>query len=603
MTTLSVPPRGAIAREYTWDSDSIFPSVAAWEDALGQVEADLAALQRFRGRLGEGPGVLADWFDEYQRVFRLLGQVVVYASMHHAVDTTDQEAAARYDRARGLQARAAAAVAFADPEMLAVGPATLRRWAQDPRLALYAHYFARLERRGAHVRSPEVEELLGLVTDPFRTAAAAHGILADADLVFLPAHTAAGEPVEVAQGNVRALLASPDREVRRTAWTHYADAYLAHQQTMASLLAAGVKQNVFLARARRYASALEAALAPNHVPVEVFWTLLATFQRRLPLWHRYWRLRRRVLGYDRLQPYDLTAPLTARMPVVPFRQAVEWVAEGMRPLGDEYVQVLRRGVLEQRWVDVYPNRGKRAGAFSTGAPGTHPFLLMSYNDDIYGLSTLAHELGHSMHSYFAWQAQPLVYARPGIFLAEVASNVNQALVRAYLLASQSDRDLQIAVLEEAMANFYRYFLIMPSLARFELEIHQRVERGGALTARTLNALMADLLAECYGDEVALDPERVGITWATFPTHLYANFYVFQYATGIAGAHALADRILGGAPGAAAAYLAFLRAGSSLFPLDALRLAGVDLATPEPVERAFDVLAGYVERLEALLAPR
>jgi oligoendopeptidase F len=244
------------------------------------------------------------------------------------------------------------------------------------------------------------------------------------------------------------------------------------------------------------------------------------------------------------------------------------------------------------------------GAFSSGVPGTHPFIMMSYNDDLYGLSTLAHELGHSMHSYYTFKTQKLMaYSRYGLFAAEVASNFNQALVRDYLFRTETDPDFQIALIEEAMSNFHRYFFIMPTLARFELEIHERVEKGQALTADTLNKLMADLFAEGYGDELQIDHERTGITWAQFHTHLYSNFYVYQYATGISAAHALAEGILAGKPGAADNYLSFLKAGGSIYPLDALKLAGVDMTQPEPVESAFAVLAGLVDRLEKLAVGR
>ncbi|MDR7545550.1 MAG: oligoendopeptidase F [Armatimonadota bacterium] len=604
MSVVPIPPRSAVASEHTWDVASIFATEEAWEAAYQQVADRLPALTAFRGRLGDGPEVLAAWFDTYQDVTRVLGQVMVYASMCHAADKTDQAAAARFDRARGLSARATAAASFAEPELIGVGFDTLRRWVeQEPRLKLYGHYIDRLARRAPHVRAPEVEELLGHLADPFRTASASHGILADADLVFAPACTSQGDAIPVAQGNLRVLLTHRDREVRRTAWESYTDAHLAHRHTMANCLAAGVKQAVFLARARCYPSALTAALEANFVPVEVFHNLIATFRRYLPTWHRYWRIRRRALGLDRLQVYDERAPLAARQPRVPFERAVEWICQGMAPLGEEYVSVMRRGVLQQRWVDVYPNRGKQSGAFSTGAPGTHPFILMSYSDDLYSMSTLAHELGHSMHSYFAWQAQPIVYARYPLFLAEVASNFNQAMVRAHLLAAHDDSEFQIAVVEEAMANFHRYFFAMPTLARFELEIHERVERGEALTAQGLMALMADLFREGYGSEVTIDDDRLGITWAAFHTHLYTSFYVYQYATGLSGAHALARAVLDGAPGAAERYLAFLQAGGSTYPLDALRRAGVDLTSPEPVEQTFEVFAGMVDRLERLLEHR
>ncbi len=583
----------------------MFPSRDAWEAAFQQVAAELPALRRFEGHLGHGAAALADWFETMQRILRPLGPVVIYASLCHSVDTTDQEAAARHDRARGLFARAMAAIAFADPEMIGIGFEALRRWVrEEPRMAIYAHYIDRLERRAAHVRSSEIEELLSHLGDPFRTASTTHGTLADADLTFAPARPTDGAaPLEVAQGTLDGLLSHPDREVRRTAWESYADAHLAHKHSMANCIAAGVKQNVFMSRARRYPSALEASLGANHIPVEVFFNLIETYRRHLPTWHRYWRIRRQALGYETLYVYDRKAPLGPRSPSVPFEQAVEWISEGMRPLSEEYVTVARRGMLEQRWVDRAVNKGKRAGAFSAGAPGTHPFIVMSWTDDVFGLSTLAHELGHSMHSYYSWQTQPLIYARYGIFLAEVASNFNQAMVRAHLLEHHTDPDLQIAVIEEAMGNFHRYFLVMPTLARFELEIHQRVERGQALTAQAMMSLMTDLFREAYGNEVAVDENRVGITWAQFPTHLYSNFYVFQYATGISGAHALAEGVRAGRRGAAERYLALLKSGGSRYPLDALKDAGVDLTSAEPVEQAFGVLAHLVDRLASLLTER
>ena len=469
-------------------------------------------------------------------------------------------------------------------------------------MAIYAHYLDSLFKRQAHIRSAEVEEILGQLSDVFRTASSTHSVLADADLTFAPAIPAGdnADPLPVAQGTMGALITHPDREVRRTSFESYADAYLAHKNSMANALSAGIKQDVFNMRVRGYNSSLEASLTPNHIPVQVFHNTIDTFCRHLPTWHRYWRLRRQVLGYDQLHVYDIKAPLTATRPAVPYADAVRWIVAGMKPLGHDYVAALERGLRHERWVDVYPNQGKRSGAFSTGVKGTHPFILMSYSDDVFSLSTLAHELGHSMHSYLAWQNQPFIYSRYTLFVAEVASNFNQAMVRDFLLRTQQDPDFQIALLEEAMSNYHRYFFIMPTLARFELAIHEQVERGQALTAESMMTLMTDLFREGYGDEMAVDADRVGITWAQFPTHLYSNFYVYQYTTGIAGANALARRVLAGEPGAVEAYLAFLRAGNSLYPLDALRLAGVDMTSPEPVEAAFGVLASYVDRLEALL---
>jgi oligoendopeptidase F len=496
--------------------------------------------------------------------------------------------------------QAMATIAFVEPELLAIGEETLNQWIADtPALAVYHHHIRTLFERQAHVRSADVEQTLGLANDPFGTATSIHGVLANTDLTFKSAESSTGESLEIGQGNIGALLSDPDRQTRRSAWTNYRDAHLAFRNTMAACLSTGVKQDVFQMRVRGYPSSLQAALAPNHIPVEIFHNTVDTFRKHLGTWHRYWRVRRQALGYDTLHPWDIKAPLTREKIVVPYDQAVEWVAAGMAPLGEEYVNTLRNGATTERWVDVYPSQGKRAGAFSTGFPGTAPFIMMSHNDDIFGMSTLAHELGHSMHSWYTWQNQPLVYSWYGIFLAEVASNFNQVLTRDWLLRHNPDPQFRIAVIEEAMSNFHRYFFIMPTLARFELAIHERVEKGGALTADYLNGLMADLFAEGYGDEVQFDREREGITWATFHTHLYYNFYVYQYTTGIAAAHALGQAVLRGEDGAVERYLGFLKSGGSDYPLDILQRAGIDMRSPEAVETTFAVLDDYVSQLEEL----
>jgi oligoendopeptidase F len=338
----------------------------------------------------------------------------------------------------------------------------------------------------------------------------------------------------------------------------------------------------------------------NNIPPQVFHNLIETSRKNLHVWHKYWRVRREALGQTELQPYDVWAPLTREKVTVPYETAVDWICDGLAPLGDEYVSIARRGLLEEGWVDVYPNLNKSAAQFSSGSKGTYPFIVMLYDDTIFSMSTLAHELGHSMHSYLTWKHQPAVYANYSLFVAEVASNFNQALVRAHLLKTNPDPQFQISLLEEAFANFHRYFFIMPILAQFELEIHQRVERGDGVTADDMNAIMADLYAEGYGSEMEFDRERTGITWATF-SHLYQDYYVYQYSTGISGANALAKRVLAGTPNAAEDYLRFLSAGSSVYPLDALKLAGVDLSTPQPVEETFEILARMVDRLEELTA--
>lgn len=601
MTEATVPPRSAIAPEYTWNAESVFPSVEAWQAEAEALPAAIAAMARYKDHLADGPDQLLEALDAMEALLRRVSKVMAYALLDHSVDTANQAAARRFGQGQSLYGQTFGAIGFIDPELLAIGRETLDAWVQsEPRLAVFAHYVSDLFRRQAHVRSTEVEQLLGLLADPFSGTHATASFLTSADLTFRPAVAADGTEIAMSQAAWDHLRTSPDRDARRTAWESYTDAHLAFKNTLASNLVTSIKQNAFYTRARRYESSLAGALFENNIPVEVFHNLIETFRRNVPTWHRYWDVRRRALGIDQLHPYDIWAPLTLAQPKVPFRQAVDWICAGLAPLGQEYVDTLRRGCLEQRWVDIYPNQGKREGAFSAGTAGTHPFIMMSYTDTLFSLSTLAHELGHSMHSYLTWRSQPWIYGNYSLFAAEVASNFNQAMVRAYLLGQDSDRDFQLSLLEEAISNFHRYFFIMPTLARFELETHRRVERGQGLTAADMIDLMAHLFSEGYGEAVHVDRQRVGITWATFG-HMYSDYYVYQYATGIAGAHALARPIIAGQPGQAEAYLRFLSAGSSIYPLDALKLAGVDLTRPEPVEAAFSVLAGMVDRLEQLIA--
>jgi oligoendopeptidase F len=600
----ALPARSEVDRQFTWNSESVFPEESGWEQAVDTILARLPDLAEFKGHLGDSPDALADWFDASERVHRLMGKVMVYGTMAYSVDVGNQTAAARTDRARSVGAQLGAATAFALPEMITIGIPKLREWVKgSPRLAHLGHYFDRLDKLQKRIRSAEIEELLTQVSDPLATALSVHGVLANTDLRFAPAVSENGELHEVAQGTIDMLLESTDSEVRRTAFESYADAHLDMKHTMAASLAAGVKRDVFYARARGFASSLEAALEPSHIPTDVYHNVVRTFRDNVGTWHRYWRVKKKALGVDVLKPSDTRAQLGASAMPVSYEQAVDWIAEGVSPLGDEYVSVLRKGALENRWVDVYPNKGKRKGAFSTGSMDTMPFIFMSFDDSVFSLSTLAHELGHSMHSYYARGTQPFVYSNYGLFQAETASNMHQALTRRHLLATKTDPAFQIAVIDEAMYNFHRYFFIMPSLARLELEIHERVERGGAITADYLNNLMADLMMEVFGSEVEVSPrdrERIGSTWAHFHTHLYSNFYVYQYATGIAAADHLVGRVAAGDSKAVESYLAFLKSGGSMYPLEGLRMAGVDMTSREPVEAAFATLASMVDRLEKLV---
>jgi oligoendopeptidase F len=593
--------RAKVKKNQTWNAESVFPSPEAFDAEVIDLIESLAGIKGFQGRLREGPDIFLQAMQIIETISQRAARVRVYATLSSAVDATDQQAAAMSGKATSALGQVSAATAFVDPELLVIGEPTLRGWlSDDPRMKLYEHYFNDLFRRQTHVRSAEVEELLGLLRDPFNSTSGTTSMLANADFKFKPARDSKNKKVELTQSTYGSILGGTDRKARRTAWEHYNDKYLQFKNTLAANLTTSIKQNVFNMKARHFESSLEATLFNGDVPVEMFHNLLEIFKKNLPLWHRYWRLRRKALGVKTLHPYDVWAPLTAKKHKVPFETAVDWICEGLAPMGDEYVSIMRRGCLEDRWVDWSPNRGKRQGAFSTRVPkDTHPFIMMSYTGSVGSMSTLAHELGHSMHAYYASRAQPMFYYLYPSIVAETASNFNQAMTRAHLLKTNRNKSFQVALLEEAMGNFHRYFFIMPTLARFELETHQRIEQGQALTAGSMTELMADLFSEGFGGEMDLDRERVGITWGTFTTHLYIDFYSFQYAIGISAANAIAKRILDGTPNAAQDHIDFLKAGSSKPPMEIFRIAGVDMTSTRPIEDAFAVLEEYIARLEVL----
>src|SRR5688572_10009012 len=481
--------RSDIEEKYRWNLESIYAAREDWHTAKRAIEEMLPTIASYKGRLGESAKTLLQWFRDAEAMAVKVGHLFVYSSMLSDSDTTDQKAAALRDQARGIFASAMAASSFAESELLDMPKEKIGQFMEEePDLALYKHYFDVLRTREGHVRSPEVEQVLAMASDALDTPRSVHVLLADADLKYGPVDTDEG-PVEVASGTLAQLLRSEDIRVRKEGWEHYADGFLGVKNSVAACVSGGIKRAVLDARVHNYSTALEAALARTHIPRAVYDNILETSRRKLPVWHRYWSIRRRALGLDMLHPYDIFAPLTKDDPQVSYEESVDMICEGMSPLGDEYCEPMRQGMLEERWVDVYPNVGKRSGAYSSGFYGTNPFILMSHIGDLESMSTLAHEIGHSMHSYLSRKHQPQVYSRYGLFVAEVASNFNQAMVRAHLLEKNKDPHFQIAVLEEAMYNFHRYFFLMPILGRWELEIHTRVEKGEALTADLMIKLL------------------------------------------------------------------------------------------------------------------
>lgn len=596
-TVTAVPPRAEVPVEETWALETVFSTDEAWEVAFTGSGERLRAVEAFRGRIAEGPATLLVALRAADDLTEAVSKVLVYALLRRSEDATNASAGEMADRAIGLASRAKAAGSFLGPEIAAIPDETIADWfTEEPGLEPYRHALMRISRLRSHIRSVEVEEILARAGEVTAASEITQSVLEDGELPLGQITDESGQTVRLAQGNLNRFLDSANRRVRQEAWEWSADAYLAFRNTFAATLAGAVKRDVFFARARGYDSSLEAALAGDDIPPAVFYNLLDTVWKHLPVWHRYFNVRRRLLRLPEgdLHGYDLEAPL-AEQPSFPWERGVETILASLAPLGAEYVAEVRRGLTE-RWTDRSANLGKGGGAFSAGTFGTEPFISMTWQDSLTSVSTLAHELGHSMHSLLTWQNQPVTYARYGMSAAETASNLNQALMGAHMLAERDDRDWTIAVIEERMANHMRYLFTMPMLARFELAAHERVEAGGALSADWMSQTLLGFYREGYGSEVVIDAPRMGITWARF-SHLFMNFYVFQYGIGIAAAAALSEAILTEGEPARERYLTFLRAGGSVDPIVALRDAGIDMSSPEPIERAFALMSRYIDRLE------
>lgn len=591
--------------EATWKRETTFASWQAWDAQFEQAKAALPELKSWNGKITKDAAALADWFEAYEQHAVSLGELGGFVNWAVTVDGSDEEANRRQGVFGALAADFGAAVAFAQPQLLSLGEQLLEWAAQEPRLAQYQHYLHNLLRLQQNTRSEEVEELLGMLNDPFGLTYRSFSELTNTDLKFADAVDTAGETHAIFQSSYGSSIQSVDRARRRSAWESYFDGYLGMQNTLAAMYLGNVKQQEFLRKARGFDTVLEMRLAPTNLPVQVFHNLIDVFKDNLPTWHRYWTAKAKLLGLERMAPYDVWAPILQEVPKVPYAQAVEWICSALQPLGEDYVDTMRAGSMQERWVDWVPNKEKRQGAASSRMVGRKPpYIFMSYNDTVFSLSTLAHELGHSMHSHAFASHQPIVYNDYGAIsstVTETASNFQQAMTRAYLRKELAeDKNFQLAMVDEAMSNFHRYFFIMPTLARFEDEVYARAKAGKPLSASIFNSILAEYFAEGYGATMADDPVRTAITWAQF-LHLYIPFYSFQYAVGISAAHAIAEKVLAGQSGAVANYHSFLRAGGSLYAMELFELAGVDMYSKAPIEAAFRELATNVSALEALAA--
>jgi oligoendopeptidase F len=599
-TAQTLPRRAEIPVELTWDLTTIYTADVAWEADFARVAAQLPGIAAYAGRLSDSAATMREAFTSRDSAAETLGKLFVYANMRLHEDSANSTYQGLADRVTTLANDFSAAIAYMTPEILAIPQEKLDRFlTEEPALIIYRHQLDEINRERPHVLTAELEGLLAQAAEVGAAPERIFEMLNNADLKLPQVHDEDGNLVQLSQGNYGArFLESQNRSVRQEAFEAMLGSYSKFRNTFAATLAAQVKKDIFFARAHKYSSALEAALEPHNIPTSVYDSLIATVDANLAPLHRYLRIRKRALGLDELHMYDLYVPLAKEVEYkVSYTQAQERVAEALAPLGLDYVEPLRQG-FRSRWIDALESEGKRPGAYSWGSYGTQPFVLLNFQEGMDSMFTLAHEMGHSMHSYFTWRTQPFPYASYTLFVAEVASTLNEALLTHYLLQNTTDNALKLYVINHALETYRTTLYRQTLFAEFEREAHAKAEAGEALTPETLSAAYKAINDKYYGAEVSVD-QLIEVEWARIP-HFYSSFYVYQYATGVSASAALASQIIAEGAPAVARYKRFLSSGSSNYSINLLRDAGVDLSTPQPVQQAIDSFSGYLDQLEALL---
>ncbi|KKB40777.1 oligoendopeptidase F [Bacillus thermotolerans] len=596
-----LPAREEVPAELTWRLEDIFETDSAWEDEYKEVKQLSEKAGMYQGTLSESAENLYHFFTYEDELLERMGKLYTYSHMRYDQDTTNSHYQGMDDRAKNLYTQIASALSFATPEILAMDEDKLKQFVNSHEgLKRYEHAIEEINLQRPHVLSAAEENLLAQASEVTSAASNTFGMLNNADLEFPVIKDENGEEVQVTHGRYIQFLESSDRRVREDAFKAVYSTYGKFKNTFASTLSSQVKKDNFYARVRNYKSARERALSGNNIPEAVYDNLVNTINKNLPLLHRYVDLRKKVLGVDELHMYDLYTPLVKDVKMkVSYEDAKDYMLKGLAPLGKEYSDILAKG-LNSRWVDVVENKGKRSGAYSSGAYGTNPYILMNWQDNVNNLFTLVHEFGHSMHSYFTRSSQPYVYGDYSIFVAEVASTCNEALLNDYLLKNLEDEKERLYILNHYLEGFRATVFRQTMFAEFEHIIHTKAQNGEALTAEMLTKEYYDLNKKYFGENMVID-EEIGLEWARIP-HFYYNYYVYQYATGFSAATALSAQILEEGQPAVDRYInEFLRAGSSDYPIEVLKKAGVDMTTAQPIEEACKVFEQKLNEMEELLS--
>ncbi|MCY1626525.1 oligoendopeptidase F [Staphylococcus pettenkoferi] len=585
--------------EYTWDLTTIFESDEAFEEAFKEVEGQIGKEQEFKGHLGDSAETLYQALALEDELVSKLEKVYVYAHLKQDQDTANSKYTGFEARAHQLVIKFSSSWSFLIPEILQIDEEKIEQFVKEHEgLQRYEFDLKLINEKRPHVLSADKEKLLTEAQDALSTPENVYGMFSNADLEFEDAVDSDGQRHPLTQGTFIKCLESDDRTLRQSAYDNLYAKYGTYNNTLSSTLAGEVKKNVFNARTHNYNSAREAALSNNHIPEEVYDNLVATVHKYLPLLHRYTQLRKELLGLDDMKMYDLYTPLVKDVKFeMPYEEAKKWMLEALQPMDEEYMEVVKEG-LENRWVDVYENKGKRSGGYSSGAHLTNPFILLNWSNTVSDLYTLVHEFGHSAHSYFSRKHQPSNSSDYTIFVAEVASTCNEALLSDYM-DKHLDDDRRLLLLNQELERFRATLFRQTMFAEFEHKIHQIEESGEPLTAERMNQEYAELNRTYFGDAVETD-EAISKEWSRIP-HFYMNYYVYQYATGYSAAQSLSHQILTEGQPAVERYInEFLKKGSSNYPIEILKNAGVDMTTPEPIEQACQVFEEKLDAFEKLM---
>ncbi|MBC1289552.1 oligoendopeptidase F [Listeria welshimeri] len=597
--TNALPLREEVPEELTWDLTTIFPSDEAFEEAFLDLQKMTEESNQFKGRLAESSQILFEALQFRDKAYDLISNLYVYAHLKMDQDTANAKYQGLYSRAGSLATKLMSALSYYDPEILAMDESVLKQFLNENKdLQLYAHLLEELNLSRPYILSEKEEALLANAGEVLGSSSNTFNTLNNADMKFPSIKDENGEEIEITHGRYGKLLESNDPRVRRDAFLGVYSVYEGLKNTLASTLNGQVKKSNFYAATRGYKSAREAALSSNHIPETVYDALLNSVNTNANLLHRYVKLRKELLGLDELHMYDLYTPLSDDVNLeFTYDEAKELVLEALKPLGEEYQSILKEA-FDSRWIDVIENKGKRSGAYSSGSYSTSPYILLNWQDNINNVYTLAHELGHSVHSYYTRKNQPFVYGDYSIFLAEVASTTNENLLTDYLLKKYDDPKVRAYLLNHYLDGFKGTVFRQTQFAEFEHAIHQADQNGTALTADYLTETYFDINKKYYGEDMVYDTE-IGYEWSRIP-HFYMNYYVFQYATGFSAASALSAKILLEGQEAVTAYIDFLKAGSSDYPIEVLKKAGVDMTTPDPVNDALKVFEQRLDELEKLV---